>query len=1450
MDKNTFYSNADLEVGKKTSFISLYEQAGSVFSNSKGMKRPVSMKAGQILDSFGWKGFDDANSSFLYIYNDYNVRPSIQIRKISGDIEAEELFTLDGETMFALYGTKGEIEIKSVHDNDGYECEGFEGVMDDYPNPMRLFVDCSVSDTYSFEEYIYPAQFHMRVVEPDDEISASVCETTVMIYNNNQPITINPDDIITLENRDIAFICHVTSSPIKNRRSDEPEDGTYTFDGWYDAVTGKLVSTSPVYIISHPTHSLSLKPKARLAKMCTIKLTAGENIQGVRVYETNGEGETPDFSNNVTYECIEGTNLTIEAKYGRDYSFGKWITADGKTFSITDYNEMVITDDFQLTATAIDMDDKCIVRVNTSNNVLGFPWQQYADYYINGKITIEDDHKETEKESKTTNSNEKQISGEDTVALKSTYTAIKNDNSRSRNQAEPSNTLGKSFSPNMNMPVQDKFGNEKKTPEEVINRIIARLDKERGKRPSNENNEQLKKDGVQLIDGNAIGNDITKPTLSKGDYIYQIPYVALYSVVESMGTVKYTDESGTTEGTMHSHVYDRNTERVITLVAKPNKGYKFMGWYYSEHGEIISTDTTLKFKVTHRGKRKTISAMFVKDDADFLMLKANTTDTENTTIQMYDYNNGNSQYYSPFAFNYFNNVKIVWEYEAFYRYFGNYPIIVFYTYSREQLESGDRFIFRSWKGVEGNANWYDYESDYSYAEGLYLASKYDLDVTADWENIGDKKIVESYVRNLDEKSKSDYGATVTGTGLYNIGDEVTVTVSPTAGYRFVKMEIWSYTDEDDILIYDGFETTATFTVTDDIYVKVYVGYEDSTFIIGECNEGGYVSFYGHPSDYDAGVYVDANDGYRLLRWEWPVEYSPYVDEIDNEEFYGEFYWSNETGVWTGGDVHIRAIFGPDDAEYATVYSYREDENYNYDTMGIGLYEVGSEATLNTYVDAESSEEFVSYVDESDKHVVSLDNPFTFTVDGEKMGFVSYISNPNEPYLITEPIDGVMYRLSGIDYSSIVRGLYGIEPGTEFYLEAVVDEYHDFNGWEYSDEWADYIQEEGNVITLVIPDSLPTVNLRGKALVSPKRTSVSVDSSEAQSMNFNVTGGGEVEYGSQATVSISPANNDQGEFIAWTNDSEGEMPVETMGPRGTKAGNEREGKMQDCAFTTTYTFTVYGKTYVQPIINKTNSEMIMYTVESVAPLKTASNRMYGANVSGNCFGSLNDGQGQFVALPDYSDKMTGKKYSFDGWTVTSSMPVQYNEDGVNLIIERAYATVHIKANYKEEGDMVKLNIVAEPYEGGLVYYEGADKPAPQLTAIVPCNSEVKIRCNKNKGYVFKQWVDGKGLVIGNEESIRYKPKESTTIRAQFEPEGSEDVTLTVQCSDGGSVEIDGVKTSSVTVKQGTSVELEAFPYEDYDFIGWSEDSEMFSKESFITYTVNKTTTITASFTKGK
>jgi len=1450
MDKNTFYSNADLEVGKKTSFISLYEQAGSVFSNTKSMKRPISLKAGQILDSFGWKGFDESNSSFLYIYNDYNVRPSIQIRKISGDIEAEELFTVDGETMYALYGTKGEIEIKSVHDNDGYECEGFEGVMDEYPNPMRLFVDCSVSDTYSFEEYIYPAQFHMKVVEPDDEISALVCETTVMIYND-QPTTVNPDDIITLENRDIAFICHTNAYPNRNRRSNnEPEEGPYTFDGWYDAVTGKLVSTSPVYIISHPTHSLSLKPKARLAKVCTVKLTAGENIQGVRVYETNGDGEKPDFSNNVTYECIEGTNLTIEAKYGRDYSFGKWTTSDGKTFSITDYNEIVVTDDFQMTATAIDMDGKCIVRVNTHNSVLGFPWEQYAVFYVNGKITIEDDHKESkETEKKDGTPAVKNVSEDEATARKQTYTAIKNYDLRS--QAEPSNTLGKSFSPNMNMPVQDRFGNTKKTPEEVVNRIIARLDKERGKRPSNENNKQLKKDGLQLIDGNAIDKDTNELTLLEGDYIYQIPYVTLYPVVEPMGTVKYSDGNGTTEGTMHSHVYDRNTERVITLVAKPNKGYKFMGWYYSEHQDIISTDTTLKFKVTHRGKRKTISAMFVKDDVDFLMLKANTTDTENTAIEMHDYSNndGYNQSYSAFAFDYFNNVKIVWEFEAFYRYFGNYPIIAFYTYSREQSKSGDRFMFREWKGVEGISNWYNYESDYDYAAGLYLASKYDLDVIADWENIGDKKIVESYVRNLDEKSESDYAATVTGTGLYNIGDEVTVTVRPTAGYRFVKMEVWSYTDEDDILIYDGFEPTATFIVTDDVDVVVYVGYEDSIFIIGECNEGGHVSFYGHPSDFsNAYVYASADDGYRFLRWEWPVEYSPYVKNIyDDGQSYGDFYWCNETGVWTGGDVHIRAIFGPVDADYVRVKSYREDERYGYDTMGIGYYEVGSEATLNTYVNTEKSEEFVAYIDKTNEHVISLNNPFTFTVSDEGVTLFSHVSNPDKLSLIAEPVDGVMYRLNGNDYTYIIMG---IPSGTEFYLEAVVDEYHGFNGWEYSEEWANYIQEEGNLITLTIPDNLPTVNLRVKALVSPKRTNVSVDSSEAQSMNFNVTGGGEVEYGSQATVSISPANNDQGEFIAWTNDSEGEMPVETMGPRGAKAGNEREGKMQDCAFTTTYTFTVYGKTHVKPIINKTNSGMIMYTVESVAPLEIASNIMYRANVSGNCFGSLNDGQGQFVALPDYSDKLTGKTYSFDGWTVTSLMPVQYNEDGVNLMIEEAYATVHIKANYKEKGDMVKLNIVAEPYEGGLVYYEGADKPAPQLTAIVPCNSEVKIGCTKNKGYVFKQWVDGKGLVIGNEESIQYIAKESTTIRAQFNPEGGEDVTLTVQWGEGGYVMIDGDKVSSVTVKQGTSVELEAFPNEGYDFIGWYDDSEMFSKENLITYTVNKTTIITASFTKDK
>lgn len=1474
-------------MGKKSSFISLYEQAGSVFSNSKGMKRPISMKAGQILDSFGWKGFGDSSSSYLYIYNeDYAIRLTIEIKTISGDIQAEELFSLDGEAMFRLYGTKGEIEIKSVHDNDGYECYGFYDGLTTYNNPMRLVVNCSVSDTYSFEEGSYPADLHMTVTEPDDEISALVCNTTVMIgYNDGgsdyDPIA--PNDTVTVENRDIAFICTVNPYPNRGTRSggEEPDMGPYMFDGWYDAATGKLVSTSPVYIVNHPTHSIALKPKARLAKMCTVKLTSGENIQGVRAYETKSDSELPDFSRNFTGEFVEGTNITIEAKYGRDYSFGKWLTTDGKTYSITETNELVVNNNFQLGASAIDMEGKCIVRVNTSNNIVGFPWLQTYEY-INGKFTLEDDgldHKEFGDNEKTKGSNTQLLTNNDADGSKVTYTALKKDtNEIGRSVSDSPNTLGKFLTKSTTETIDERFGIKKKSPEEIVNALIEKCNKEKKNAQSDTNENE-----TPVTRG---GDSPVKSTIKVR------PYVEMCPVVEAMGSIKYIDGNRSSEGTMHSYTYNRNNERTIKLVATPNKGCKFIGWYYSEHHTIISIDPTLEFKVTSRGKRKHLTAIFVKDDPDFLMLKAKTNDPENTTVLIYPYVQSEEE--NPIVYSSQDgNVAISWDYDAFYRYYGDYPMVYFVSRSRLPEEGEDRFIFKGWKGVEGNPNWYEMSDGVT---GLYFASKYDIEATAEWENIGSKKIVESrvYIMNYHSSDSADYAATVTGTGCYNVGEEVTITVTPTSGYKFLSMYLESYDEETYTEIYDGCDNTFTFTVTDDVYVYVTVGYEDTSYLIGEHTKGGYTQFYGS-LDNSASVTAYPDEGYTFLRWEYPVDITPYIDNIEtNRDSSYYFEWYNNTGVWTGDDVHIRAIFGPEDGEYVGVYCESvEERHYPYGVAGVGLYEIGDEVTLSSYVDAKAGDEFVAYIYDDGYNmpsITSMNNPFTFTIpptsgspisvlpggmikDGDdndtygvanKLGFSVLITTTNSaPYLVVAPNDGVYYTFNQRMMPSLIYGMDMLD-FDDYELTAIVEPYHDFEGWEYSEEWAHFIRVTNNVITLAIREDSPSVNLIGKALVSPKTMDVVVEKGAAQSMGFTVnSGSSEVEYGTQTTVSISPAVTNQGEFIAWQNETSLETSGSLLDGTGVgekKGGNEEELKdktqgIRDCSFNTTYTFTVFGNTSVSPCINGINSGKIMYTLESKYPLaKVTPDAMFYSSMSGNCFGQINpSGLTTFTAHPEVKDKNTGKTYSFKSWTVTSAMPVDYTTKTNSVAISSANATVRIKANYEEQtGDMVRLIVNVAPSGSGDVScsYDGyKGEYVSQIDTYVERNTPVVLCASPNEGYEFYRWEDEGGRDLGNHTTIDYTVKEDTVIYAAFN-EQPKQATLTVDCNppEGGIVYINEVASSSTTVAQGTTVTLLAKSNDGFNFQEWVLGGEHFSSENTIYYTVDKTTTITASFSQ--
>ena len=191
------------------------------------------------------------------------------------------------------------------------------------------------------------------------------------------------------------------------------------------------------------------------------------------------------------------------------------------------------------------------------------------------------------------------------------------------------------------------------------------------------------------------------------------------------------------------------------------------------------------------------------------------------------------------------------------------------------------------------------------------------------------------------------------------------------------------------------------------------------------------------------------------------------------------------------------------------------------------------------------------------------------------------------------------------------------------------------------------------------------------------------------------------------------------------------------------------------------------------------------------------------------------------------------YVFDGW-------YRLNDEGGESCVE-----LETSYFFEPTGDCSMIarfqkktctvSVTADPSEGGTVSGGGT----------YTYGSDVTVAAEPNAGYVFEGWFklyDGERWFCSESASYTiYGLDDDYTLIAKFKKE-TYTVTVAADPAEGGTVSGGG------TFNQGTITTLTAVPNGVYTFAGWYDGDTKLSDEASFSYSVTKTVTLTAHFTK--
>jgi len=158
-----FYTNVEPEKSIGNSFISIYNQADSVFTNNK-FSRPISMRPGIVTEGLGYdKIFKDFEKmKAVYIMTE-DIQADFILNVVDGNLYFEKFYDVNSpdktrkETVYYLYGN-GTLSIKAVNSDD-YQFDSWDtrsGIITE--NPMKIVVNDEWRDYEIYEKTLAPGR--------------------------------------------------------------------------------------------------------------------------------------------------------------------------------------------------------------------------------------------------------------------------------------------------------------------------------------------------------------------------------------------------------------------------------------------------------------------------------------------------------------------------------------------------------------------------------------------------------------------------------------------------------------------------------------------------------------------------------------------------------------------------------------------------------------------------------------------------------------------------------------------------------------------------------------------------------------------------------------------------------------------------------------------------------------------------------------------------------------------------------------------------------------------------------------------------------------------------------------------------------------------------------------------------------------------------------------------
>ncbi|MDR2084923.1 MAG: T9SS type A sorting domain-containing protein [Bacteroidales bacterium] len=200
-----------------------------------------------------------------------------------------------------------------------------------------------------------------------------------------------------------------------------------------------------------------------------------------------------------------------------------------------------------------------------------------------------------------------------------------------------------------------------------------------------------------------------------------------------------------------------------------------------------------------------------------------------------------------------------------------------------------------------------------------------------------------------------------------------------------------------------------------------------------------------------------------------------------------------------------------------------------------------------------------------------------------------------------------------------------------------------------------------------------------------------------------------------------------------------------------------------------------------------------------------------------------GAGEYISGSEVTITATPNSgFVFNNWKDTDDQIISTNSV-YNFIIEE---DVHYFANFKAQYTVsVEINPENSGYVSGAgTYQEGHD---------------VTLSAFAYTGYEFVNWTEN-GNVISSEDEISFTLTENRSLVANFAQITTFNVSLTADPIEGGTVSGDGNYVS------GANVTVLAVPNDYYEFINWTEDGNIVSDNAGYSFVISEDRNLVANF----